>query len=344
LAYRNMARCLHHFAFAVAVAIVGNGSLPSLTEAGEPTRLGLPVDCRLGQDCFVQQMPDIDPEAGTLDPLCGQATYQGHTGWDIRLRSLSDIARDVPVVAVADGTISRIRDGVPDRIFDTANDDPRMGGRECGNGVVIDHQGALSSQYCHLKNGSLSVRPAMNVRRGERIGSIGSSGLAEFPHVHLSVRLDGKLVEPVTGKPLADKAQGCGDLSGSLFDTGSTQALAQSPVAILDVGLANAPPELSDLVRTGGPPLAIAHSNSAVVWVWAINVDEGARFRIRLVGPGEVTLIDQTTNALPRRKANYLVYVGRKLEVGAGTYRLTAEIADGEIRLGSKVRSFSISE
>jgi hypothetical protein len=55
-------------------------------------------------------------------------------------------------------------------------------------------------------------------------------------------------------------------------------------------------------------------------------------------------LIDQTTNALPRRKANYLVYVGRKLEVGAGTYRLTAEIADGEIRLGSKVRSFSISE
>lgn len=339
-----MARCLHHLAVTIGVAIFGNASLPSLTEAAEQARLGLPVDCRLGQDCFVQQMPDVDPGPGTLDPLCGQATYEGHSGWDIRLRSLSDIAQDVPVIAAADGTISRIRDGVPDRIFDAAHDAPKMGGRECGNGVVIDHQGALSSQYCHLKNGSLTVRPGMNVRRGERIGSIGSSGLAEFPHVHLSVRLDGKPVEPVTGRPLADKAHGCGDLSGSLFDTGARQALAQSPVAILEVGLANAPPELSNLVRTGGPPLAAAQTNSAVAWVWAINVDEGARFRIRLVGPGEVTLIDQTTNALPRRKADYLVYVGRKVEVGAGTYHLTAEIFNGEKGLGSKARSFSISE
>lgn len=342
--YQSVARCLYHLAFTIGVAIVGNGSLPSLTEADEQTRLGLPVDCRLWHDCFVQQMPDVDPGHGTLDPLCGQATYEGHTGWDIRLRSLSDIAQDVPVIAVADGTISRIRDGVPDQIFDAANDSPRMGGRECGNGVVIDHQAALSSQYCHLKNGSLTVRPGMNVRRGERIGFIGSSGVAEFPHVHLSVRLDGKLVEPVTGKPLGIKAHGCGDLSGSLFDTGSRQALAQPPVAILDVGLANAPPELSNLVRTGGPPLATGRSNSAVVWVWAINVDEGARFRIKLVGPGEVTLIDHTTNALPRRKANYLAYVGRKVEVRTGTYHLTAEIANGEKGLGLKARSFNISE
>ena len=342
--YRIMARCLFHLAFTIGIAIVGNGSLPSPTEAGEETRLGLPVDCKLWQDCFVQQMPDIDPGPGTLDPLCGQATYEGHTGWDIRLRSLSDIAQDVPVIAVADGTISRIRDGVPDRIFDAANDDPRMGGRECGNGVVIDHQGALSSQYCHLKNGSLTVRPGMNVRRGERIGSIGSSGLAEFPHVHLSVRLDGKLVEPVTGKPLGDKAFSCGDLSGSLFDTGSRQALVEPAVAILDVGLADAPPELSNLVRTGGPPLATARSSSTVAWVWVINVDEGVRIRIRLVGPGEVTLIDHTTSALPRRKASYLAYVGRKAEVKTGTYHLTAEITNGEKKLGSKARSFSISE
>lgn len=344
LAYRSVARCLYHLAFTIGVAIVGNGSLPSLTEADEQPRLGLPVNCRLRQDCFVQQMSDVDPGHGTLDPLCGQATYQGHTGWDIRLRSLSDIAQDVPVIAVADGTISRIRDGVPDQIFDAANDRPRMSDRECGNGVVIDHHGALSSQYCHLKNGSLTVRPGMNVRRGERIGSIGSSGVAEFPHVHLSVRLDGKLVEPVTGKPLGNEAQVCGDLSGSLFDTGSTQALVEPPVAILDVGLANAPPELSNLVRTGGPPLATGRSNSAVVWVWAINVDEGVRFRIRLVGPGEVTLIDHTTNALPRRKASYLAYVGRKAEVKTGTYHLTAEITNGQKRIGSKARSFSISE
>jgi len=219
LTYRRTARFLYHVAFTISVAIIGNGSLPSLTEAEEQMRLGLPVNCKLGLDCFVQQMPDVDPGPGTMDSLCGKATYQGHDGWDIRLRSLSDIAQDVPVTAVADGTVSRIRDGVPDQIFDAANDRLRLRDRECGNGMVIDHQGGLSSQYCHLKNGSLSVRSGMEVRKGERIGSIGSSGAAEFPHVHLSVRLDGKMVEPLTGKTLGNEAFVCGDLSGSLLDT-----------------------------------------------------------------------------------------------------------------------------
>jgi murein DD-endopeptidase MepM/ murein hydrolase activator NlpD len=190
----------------------------------------------------------------------------------------------------------------------------------------------------------MTVRPGMQVRKGERIGSIGSSGLAEFPHVHLSVRLNGKLVEPLTGKALGNEAHVCGDLSGNMFDSASKQALVQPTVAILDVGVANAPPELSDLVRTGGPPLATARGDSTVAWLWAINVDEGSRFRIRLVGPGEVTLIDHTTNALPRRKANYLAYVGRKVKVETGTYQLSVEITNGEKRIALEDRSFIISE
>jgi len=266
LPYRRLARYLCHCAFSIGIAIIGNGSLPSITNADERTGLGLPVNCKLGLDCFVQQLPDVDPGHGTLDPLCGQATYQGHTGWDIRLRSLSDIIQDVPVIAVADGTVSRIRDGVPDQIFEAANHRLRLRDKECGNGIVIDHQGGLSSQYCHLKSGSLSVRSGTHVRKGERIGAIGSSGVAEFPHVHLSVRLDGRLVEPLTGKSLGHETRVCGDLSASLLDTASRQALVQPTVAILDVGLAAAPPELSNLVRAGGPPLVTARSSSIVAW------------------------------------------------------------------------------
>jgi hypothetical protein len=55
-------------------------------------------------------------------------------------------------------------------------------------------------------------------------------------------------------------------------------------------------------------------------------------------------LIDHTTNALPRRKANYLAYVGRKVEVKTGTYHLTAEMTNGEKGIGSKARSFTVSE
>jgi len=120
--------------------------------------------------------------------------------------------------------------------------------------------------------------------------------------------------------------------------------LVQPTVAILDVGLAAAPPELSNLVRAGGPPLATSRSNSTVAWLWAINVDEGSRFRIRLVGPGETTLIDHTTNARARRKANYLAYAGRKVGVKIGTYHLNVEITNGEKRIASKARSFTISE
>jgi len=344
LTCQHLGCCLYYLAFTFGIAIIGNGFLPSLAEADEQMRLGLPVNCKLGLDCFVQQMPDVDRGQGTLDPLCGQVTYQGHTGWDIRLRSLSDIAQDVPVIAVADGTVSRVRDGVPDQIFEAANDRHRLSEKQCGNGMVIDHQGGLSSQYCHLKNGSLSVRSGTQVRKGERIGSIGSSGVAEFPHVHLSVRLDGKLVEPLIGKALGNEAPVCGDLAGSLLDLASREALVQPAVAILDVGLAAAPPELPSLVRTGGPPLATSRSSSTVAWLWAINVDEGSRIRFRLVGPGELALIDHTTNPLARRKANYLAYVGRKVGVKTGTYHLTVEITNGEKRIASKVRSFTVSE
>ncbi|MBR1187290.1 M23 family metallopeptidase [Bradyrhizobium sp. AUGA SZCCT0160] len=339
----RVAHFLHRLAFTIGVSIIGNGSLPFVAGA-EEQRLGLPVDCKLGIDCFVQQMPDIDPGQATLDPLCGQATYQGHTGWDIRLRTLGEIARDFPVVAVADGTVSRVRDGIPDKIFDAANDRHRLHDLECGNGVLIDHQSGLSSQYCHLKNGSLAVRSGMLVRKGERIGSIGSSGVAEFPHVHLSVRQDGKLVEPLTGKALRDESPVCGDLSGSLLDAASKQVLVQAPVTILDIGLANAPPELGNLVRWGGPALATGGGNSTIAWVWAINVDQGSRFRIKLVGPGETTLIDHATTALPRRKANYLAYVGRKVGVKAGTYQLSVEITNDEKRIALNNRTFTISE
>lgn len=348
--FRHSLKCwylgsgLYHLAFTFSIAIIGNGLLLLRAEADDQMHLGLPVDCKLGLDCFVQQMPDIDRGHGTLDPLCGQVTYPGHTGWDIRLRSLSDISREIPVIAVADGTVSRVRDGVPDQIFEAGSDRHQMNERQCGNGIVIDHQGGLSSQYCHLKNGSLSVRSGAQIRKGERIGSIGSSGLAEFPHVHLSIRLDGKLIEPLTGKTLGGEVPVCGDTAGSLLDPASKQALVQPAVAILDVGLAAAPPDLFNLVRAGGPPLATSQGSSAVAWLWAINVDEGSRIRFRLVGPGELALIDHTTNPLARRKANYLAYVGRKGRVKAGPYHLTVEITNREKRVASKVRSFTVPE
>jgi hypothetical protein len=335
---------LYRLGVVICLVLVCVELLSKPAEADPRGSLGLPVSCILGTECFVQQMPDIDPSAGVLDPFCGHATYQGHDGWDIRLRSLDDIANDVPVLAVADGRVARQRDGIADQIYGDAEDKARVADKECGNGLLIEHGSGLSSQYCHLKNGSLLVKPGARVQKGQHIGAIGSSGLAEFPHVHFSIRLDGKLVEPLTGRPLGNANPACGELSGGLFEPAAERALGRPVLAILDIGLANATPNLADLVQRGAPPLAKVRGDLIVAWLWAINVEEGHQFRIKLVGPDETVVIDQTTNALAKRKANYLAYVGRKTGAVPGKYSLYVEILSGDKRIQSKNRLFTISE
>ncbi len=81
-----------------------------------------------------------------------------------------------------------------------------------------------------------------------------------------------------------------------------------------------------------------------MVWLWAINVEEGYRFRIKLVGPDETVLVDHTTDALANRKADYLAYAGRKMDAKPGKYSLYVEILDGDKRIQSQDRSLTIAE
>jgi murein DD-endopeptidase MepM/ murein hydrolase activator NlpD len=335
--------CVCRLGFAICCLLAGF-EFSSGSAADPNGGLRLPVACIVGTECFVQQMPDIDPSPSVLDPLCGLATHQGHDGWDIRLRSLREIAQDVPVLAVADGRVARTRDGVADRLYDDIEDKARIAEKECGNGVLIEHGSGLGSQYCHLKNGSLLVTPGAQVQKGQRIGAIGSSGLAQFPHVHLAVRRDGSLIEPLTGRLLGDANPACGEFSSSLFEPAAVQALERPSVAILDYGLADTVPNLPDLIREGAPPTAKSRGLPMVAWVWAINVEAGYRFRIRLVGPDETVLVDHTTNALEKRKANYLAYVGRKAAVRSGSYKIYVEIRNGDQSIQSRNGLIAVSE
>lgn len=322
------------------LAILAAAGVPARAEDTLSSNMGLPVDCSLGENCFVQQMPDVDPTDQAIDPLCGNATYQGHDGWDIRIRSLRDIDRRTPVIATAAGTVARVRDGIADRIYDRAQDkDPA--GQECGNGVVVEHAGGLVSQYCHLKEGSIVVRPGAQVKKGERLGSIGASGLAEFPHVHLSVRRDGRPIEPLTGRPLGLGREACGDTGGSLFEPAVRDALSRSASAILLVGLATSPPELPGLVREG-EPVVPKTSQPVIAWVWAINVEAGSSFRMRIVDPDGRTLMNVETKSLERRKANYLAYAGGKLAQRDGEYGLQVDLISAGKTTASTTRSILI--
>ena len=321
------------------LAFVPGALMRSAAAAGPGPGFALPVACTLGTDCFVQQMPDLDPGPGVRDPLCGQATYDGHDGWDIRVKSMADMARGVAVIAVADGKVLRARDGMPDDLYDPKHGRSSLGGRECGNGLVIEHAGGVVTQYCHLKRGSLAVKPGQVVHQGDRLGDIGASGMAEFPHVHFAARRNGVHIDPLTGQDLRKSTSACGAKApDGLLSKAAYDALTLPPTQIIDLGLAPAPPKLDDLLRTGRPSLSQAEA-ATIAWVWAINLNAGDRIHITIVKPDGTLFVDQTTGALPRRKAVYLAYAGRKRTPEPGTYTISAELIRDGTTLSRQIQS-----
>ncbi len=159
--------------------------------AAQAPRLDWPVDCDLGQTCYVEDYLDRDPSEARRDYACGLNTRDAHGGTDIALDSFEAMTRGVAVYAAAAGTVMGVRDGVAD-LGDPSADPARA----CGNGVRIDHGDGWHTQYCHLKKGSVAVSPGETVSAGTQLGEVGLSGQTNHPHLHLSLEKDGSDVDP----------------------------------------------------------------------------------------------------------------------------------------------------
>ena len=61
--------------------------------------------------------------------------------------------------------------------------------------VVIDHGNGYKTVYAHLEK--FTVKKGQDVKRGEMIGRVGSSGLSTAPHLHYEVHKNGKPVDPI---------------------------------------------------------------------------------------------------------------------------------------------------
>jgi hypothetical protein len=100
--------------------------------------------------------------------------YRAHEGVDLVARY------GTPVKAVADGRV--VQAGWCG---------------ELGRCVRIHHDGGIVSIYGHLSQIGQGVEAGRDVRVGEVIGEVGSSGLSTGPHLHYAIEKDGAYVNPL---------------------------------------------------------------------------------------------------------------------------------------------------
>lgn len=279
----------------------------SLPFAGIATAEGLtlqiPVDCTLGETCYIQQYMDRDPGEGFRDFRCSSLSYDGHKGTDFALPSRRAMDMGVDVLAAADGRVRGFRDGMPDTGWseETA---AAIEGKECGNGIVLVHPGGWETQYCHLKEGSVAVKNDQTVKAGDVIGQIGKSGRAEFPHLHISVRQGGEPVDPFDPKE-THTCDTVGD--GGLW----ANPPAYKPGGFISVGVSDALPSYAE-VKAGTVAQATLPPDAPamVIYGYSFGTQKDDVVRLKIIGPrGEILSEDST---LERRHAQAYRAVGKR--------------------------------
>jgi murein DD-endopeptidase MepM/ murein hydrolase activator NlpD len=105
-----------------------------------------------------------------ISPFTGRRQF--HAGIDVAGE------RGTPVLATADGKVVFAGSKGP-----------------LGRAVIVDHGHAIRTHYGH--NDELFVKRGDKVERGQKIASLGSTGRSTGPHLHYTVEVRGKAVNPL---------------------------------------------------------------------------------------------------------------------------------------------------
>jgi Peptidase family M23 len=290
-------------------------------------KLELPVTCTIGDVCLVQKLFDRQAGPGRKDYRCGTLTTEEHKGIDIRVRTLADMKHGVAVVAAMDGIVLRTRDGMADinvRLPEAVSVADKM----AGNAIVISHGNGWETQYSHLQNGSLKVKSGDRVRAGARLGLIGMSGNAEFPHLHFEIRKDGKAIDPFMPNTFITScnAQNQPDI---LWSPRAAQELAYQPSGVIAAGFTSDKPE-AIAVRLQNESITQLPSTAPalVFWIDAYGVEAGDIEKVEIQDPNNASIL-QTQKEITKSALSWFSYFGKKsvaLKWTSGKYTTTYQL------------------
>jgi hypothetical protein len=303
------------------------------TAHAEGFRLKLPIVCEVGRSCFIQNYVDAESSPAAKDYRCGTLTYDNHNGTDFRLSSRAAQRAGVDVIAAAEGRVVAVRDGQPDvSVRDSGKDAIR--GVECGNGVRIAHSEGFETQYCHLARGSVRVQPGQDVGAGHPLGRVGLSGLTEYPHLHFTVRREGRVVDPFA---YGASPGTCGE-GEWLWEQSLHTQLTYRQRAVLNAGFTSGAVtmesiESGDVEKTS----PTADAPAIVAFVRAIGLKAGDVQSLSVRDPAGSITAENRAQPLQKDMAQVMLFAGRKRPSeswGRGVYRARYIVErDGQIVL-----------
>jgi murein DD-endopeptidase MepM/ murein hydrolase activator NlpD len=102
-------------------------------------------------------------------PTAGAST--GHNGLDI------GVPIGTAVICPANGTVKNV-----------------YSNNAGGNQLIIEHTNGFRTGYAHLSKTLVSI--GEKVKEGQKVAETGNTGISTGPHLHLTLRKNGELVNP----------------------------------------------------------------------------------------------------------------------------------------------------
>jgi murein DD-endopeptidase MepM/ murein hydrolase activator NlpD len=137
-----------------------------------------------------------------LHPILGKVRIHKGVDWGAPIGT--------PIVAAFDGAIAYAGDG-----------------KGYGNVVRIDHGGGKATAYAHMSRFEKGIAKGVEVRAGDTIGYVGTTGLSTGPHLHFEVYLSGVAVDPLGSLDVASAA------AGEMVEAGAAAGTDGSAVELL---------------------------------------------------------------------------------------------------------------